>query len=434
MKPIAVVYLLSYLLSLLGNSIAAIALPLIILTTTGSALGAGTVAAATAIPAVVAGVLMGVVIDRFNRLTSSVVTDVVSALSLAALPLVALVTDLNVGWFVVFGIIGSLGDIPGMTAREALLPAIVRESGMTAERLIGLRESLGAVALVLGPAVAGTLIGIFDGTTVLWVTAATSLGAALLTLLIPRRVGAIRVGAIRGAGVVDAPITHISPAPVRGLGWQELREGWTTLFRSPFLVAVTVLGSVLGLVLASLQGLILPVYFSTTDQSALLGFVLSALAAGLLLGSGVYVIFARRVPRRVWFVVGLIGTAIGSGIIATLASAPTIFTGAFVVGVASGLFSSVIGVATLERIPDQMRGRVTGTQNAIATAAPAVGIFGAALLTEAFTLTTAAVVLAILWALTTVVALCVRSLRNLDAHRNDLISALHPEAERVAES
>jgi len=410
MKPIAVVYLSSYLLSLLGNSIAAIALPLIILTTTGSALGAGTVAAATAIPAVVAGVLMGVVIDRFNRLTSSVVTDVVSALSLAALPLVALVTDLTVGWFVLFGIIGSLGDIPGMTAREALLPAIVRESGMSAERLIGLRESLGAIALVLGPAVAGTLIGIFDGTTVLWVTAATSLGAALLTLLIPSR-----VGAIRGVGVVDAPSADHSPAAARGLGWQELREGWTTLFRSPFLVAVTVVGSVLGLVLASLQGLILPVYFSTTDQSALLGFVLSALAAGLLLGSGVYVIFARKVSRRVWFVVGVIGTAVGSGIIATLASAPTIFAGAFVVGVASGLFSSVIGVATLERIPEQMRGRVTGTQNAIATAAPAVGILGAALLTEAFTLTTAAVVLAILWALATIVSLCVRSLRDLDS-------------------
>ena len=433
MKPIAVVYLSSYLLSLLGNSIAAIALPLIILTTTGSALGAGTVAAATAIPAVVAGVLMGVVIDRFNRLTSSVVTDVVSALSLAALPLVALVTDLTVGWFVLFGIIGSLGDIPGMTAREALLPAIVRESGMSAERLIGLRESLGAIALVLGPAVAGTLIGIFDGTTVLWVTAATSLGAALLTLLIPRRVGAIResairVGRVRGAGVVDAPSADNAPAAARGLGWQELREGWNTLFRSPFLVAVTVVGSVLGLVLASLQGLILPVYFSTTDQSALLGFVLSALAAGLLLGSGVYVIFARKVSRRVWFVVGVIGTAVGSGIIATLASAPTIFAGAFVVGVASGLFSSVIGVATLERIPEQMRGRVTGTQNAIATAAPAVGILGAALLTEAFTLTTAAVVLAILWALATIVSLCVRSLRNLDR------LPLPTPVERVAES
>ncbi|EED6098059.1 MFS transporter, partial [Salmonella enterica subsp. enterica serovar Typhimurium] len=52
MKLVPVAYLASYLLSLLGNSIAGVALPLIVLQVTGSALGAGAVAAATAIPAV----------------------------------------------------------------------------------------------------------------------------------------------------------------------------------------------------------------------------------------------------------------------------------------------------------------------------------------------------------------------------------------------
>ena len=73
MKLIPFAYLASYLLSLLGNSLAGIALPLIVLQVTGSALGAGAVAAATAVPAVFAGLLMGVVIDRINRRTSSVV-------------------------------------------------------------------------------------------------------------------------------------------------------------------------------------------------------------------------------------------------------------------------------------------------------------------------------------------------------------------------
>ena len=78
MNHIPVVYLASYFLSLLGNSIASIALPLIVLQTTGSVLGAGAVAAASAIPAVLAGLFMGVVIDRINRITSSVVTDLIS--------------------------------------------------------------------------------------------------------------------------------------------------------------------------------------------------------------------------------------------------------------------------------------------------------------------------------------------------------------------
>lgn len=74
----------------------------------------------------------------------------------------------SVGWFVLSAVIGSLGDVPGLTARDALLPAVVRAGRVPAERLIGLRESLGAIALLVGPAVAGTLMALLDGSTVLW--------------------------------------------------------------------------------------------------------------------------------------------------------------------------------------------------------------------------------------------------------------------------
>lgn len=88
MSLLPVTYLSSYTLSALGNSIAAIVLPLLVLQTTGSALAAGTVAAATIVPAVLAGILMGVVIDRINRRTSSVLTDLISALAMGAFPLI----------------------------------------------------------------------------------------------------------------------------------------------------------------------------------------------------------------------------------------------------------------------------------------------------------------------------------------------------------
>ena len=73
---------------------------------------------------------LGVVIDRINRITSSVLTDLVSAAAIAALPVIDRATGLDVGWFVLFGMIGSLGDVPGMTAREALLPAVARAARM----------------------------------------------------------------------------------------------------------------------------------------------------------------------------------------------------------------------------------------------------------------------------------------------------------------
>ncbi|MBJ8340117.1 MFS transporter [Antrihabitans sp. YC3-6] len=382
MKIVPVAYLSSYLLSLLGNSIAAVALPLIVLQVTGSALSAGIVAAATAVPAVLAGLFMGVVIDRINRRTSSVVTDLVSAASVAALPVIDMITGLSVGWFVLFGIVGSLGDVPGMTARDALLPAIVRHGSIASERLVGIRESLGAGALLIGPAAAGTLMVVFDGSTLLWITATTSLVAALLTLLIPHSVGQI----------AEIPANASN-------SWTQLRDGWRVLLSSRFLVATTMLSVASMVVLAALQGLILPVYFTLEDQPGRLGFVLTALAAGMLVGGAIYAICGARIGRRTSFVAGLSGTTLGFALIATLSSTWVVFGGAFVVGLASGLFGSLLGVLMIERIPEDMKGRIMGTQNAVLTIAPSIGILGAALLTQYGSVKVAAIVLPGVWLL-----------------------------------
>lgn len=401
MNRIAFAYLASYGLSLLGNSIAAVALPLIVLQVTGSVLGAGVVAAATALPAVAAGLLMGVVIDRINRRTASVIADVVSAASIAALPLVDLTVGLSVGWFVLFGIVGSLGDVPGMTARDAVLPAIVRHGAIASERLMGIRETLGAFAMLVGPAAAGTLMVLFDGSTVLWITAATSLAAALTTLLIPHAVGS--VAASGGASAVAT-----------GGGWSQLRDGWRVLFRSPFLVATTALSLASVVVLAAYQALILPVYFTLLERPGMLGFVLTALAAGLLVGGVAYAVAGTRGRRRSWFLAGLFGSTLGFGLVASLSSVWVVLGGAFLLGLASGLFGSLVGVLMIERVPEAMRGRILGTQNAMMTAAAPVGIVAAAVLTEYAGVHVAAVGLAGVWGVALALGLFAPSLRTLE--------------------
>ncbi|MDF2560498.1 MAG: transporter [Microbacterium sp.] len=400
-------YLASYFLSLLGNSVAAVALPLIVLQATGSVLGAGILAASTAVPAVAAGLFMGVVIDRINRRTSSVVTDLVSAASLAALPIVDLVTGLDIGWFILFGVIGSLGDVPGLTAREALLPAVVRYSGVSSERLVGIREALGALALIVGPAAAGTLMALFAGSTVLWLTAAASGAAALLTLLIPGRIGTISPPADEA---------------VQASGWRMLRDGWRMLLRTPFLLVTTGLGLISVLVLAPLQGLILPVYVTLVGRPEMLGFVLSALAIGMLLGGSVFAVLGRHGDRRVWLVVGLVGNAIGFVVVGALASIEAILVGAVVIGLCGGAFGSLIGVLMIERIPDDMRGRIMGTQNALTTAAPAAGFVAAALLTEHLGVEIAALIIISPWLVALVWGLATPHLRNLERR---------PDAERA---
>ncbi|MFB9533419.1 MFS transporter [Nonomuraea roseola] len=401
MKSIPVAYLASYSLSVLGNSVAAIVLPLVVLQTTGSALGAGTVAAATVVPAVLAGLFMGVVIDRINRRTSSVVTDLVSAAAVAALPIVDMITGLSLGWFVLFGVIGALGDVPGTTAREALLPAIVRHGGVSPERITGLRESLGAIALLVGPAGAGVLVALFDGTTALWITSGTSLAAASVTLLIPHRVGAI----VTADGTAATPV---------GNAWRQLRDGWAELIRNRFVLVVTLMGTTAVIVTGALQGIILPVYFTEAEQPGLLGVVLSTIAGGTLVGGAIYAAAGRRGRRRSWFVVGVVGNAVGLAVLATLASVWMLVAGAFILGVSVGLFSSLIGVLSIERIPEHKRGRVMGTQNAFITAASPLGVFLAGALTEFTSLNIAAIAVATTWLIALIIALCARSMRNLE--------------------
>ena len=67
MRPVPVLYLASYTLSLLGNSIAAVVFPLIVLQLTGSLLATGVLVATTALPSFLAGLFAGVVLERAGK-------------------------------------------------------------------------------------------------------------------------------------------------------------------------------------------------------------------------------------------------------------------------------------------------------------------------------------------------------------------------------
>lgn len=126
--------------SLLGNSIAGVVLPLVLLAKTGDALAAGALAIICAIPQVLAGVFGGALLDRFNRRDLSVVSDLISAASIAALPIIDATVGLSFGWFVVCGIVGAVGDIPGMTARDTLLPTVIEHDKLDLQRFMGFRN------------------------------------------------------------------------------------------------------------------------------------------------------------------------------------------------------------------------------------------------------------------------------------------------------
>ncbi|WP_197429705.1 MFS transporter [Auraticoccus cholistanensis] len=395
MRRSTILFLLADAASLLGNSFIAVVLPWLVLARTGDPAAAGVVAAATAAPAVIAALVGGWVVDRVGRRRISIISDLGSALAVAAIPLVDATAGLDLGWFVLLGALGALFDVPGMTARESLLPDVARAGGMSLDRLSGVREGLFGVTFLAGPALAGLALTAFEPTAVLVVTAAASALAALCTLLIPAAVGR------RSADALAEPAAR------------QLLGGLRVVAADPLLRAVTVLSIGSAAVLGPLQALLLPAWFSTTGSSAALGLTLSALALGTLVGAGTYAVAAGRMRRRTAYLLCLLCVSTGMLLLASLAHPLVVALAMFVCGLGSGLLSPVVPVVVAGRVPESHRGRVFGVQNAVVMllAPLAVGLAGAV---AASSLEWAFYAATALWLATALYGALVPGMRSLD--------------------
>lgn len=452
-------FIASSTLSLLGNSVAGIVLPLVLLARTGDALAAGSLALICAVPQMLAGLLGGALLDRVNRRNVSVAADFISAFSVALIPVVDMVWGLNFWWFVALGLLGAVGDIPGMTARDTLLPAVVKRDDVDLQRFLGFSQSLDSLTTIVGPALAALLIGFGGEVEALWVTAALSCAAALVTCTLPRSVGAVCTtggGAVAGCGsdagasdmagleaagnTAKADGTRASDAfanmdecseqalyaeaqgrSLAAAAKASLLDGLHVLFKDDALLrASTLLTFGIVMVLGSFQGLVLPVYFTEAGQPELLGYVLSTMSGGLLIGSLAYSALALRLSKRTWFVVSLAGTAVGVAVMGVLPSYPLMLTGAAVLGFTAGPASALLGFFAYDRIPEGSRGAALGTQNALMLAAAPVAMFATSIVASAAGVAVAAAVLVVCWLAVIVLALRAKSLRELDAMPREL--------------
>ena len=106
--------------------------------------------------------------------------------------------------------------------------------------------------------------------------------AALLTLLVPARAAA----------------HDQSETPADGLRSSAgaMLHGLRLIARTPLLRAVVLLLLALAVVLAAFQGMVIPVHFAFRGEGQPVGFVLSALAAGMLVGRGLFAAAGARLP------------------------------------------------------------------------------------------------------------------------------------------
>jgi MFS family permease len=170
-----------------GNGISMVAFPWLVLQRNGSAVDASIVAMAGTLPLLVATLIAGAAVDYLGRRRVSMISDGLSALSVAAVPVLALsfgVDSVNVGVLAVLAALGAFFDPAGMTARETMLPEAARRAGWTLDHANSVYEAVFNLAYIVGPGIGGLLIATIGGVNTMWVTAGAFMLsiAAILTL------------------------------------------------------------------------------------------------------------------------------------------------------------------------------------------------------------------------------------------------------------
>src|SRR4051812_2865031 len=174
--------LLAALMAGAGNGISMIAFPWLVLQRNGSALEASIVAMAGTLPLLVATLIAGAAVDYLGRRRVSMISDALSALAVAAVPVIAMtfgVHSINVAVLAGLAALGAFFDPAGITARETMLPEAAKRAGWTLDHANSVYEATFNLAYIVGPGIGGLLITTLGGVNTMWVTA----GAFLLSIL-----------------------------------------------------------------------------------------------------------------------------------------------------------------------------------------------------------------------------------------------------------
>ncbi|HKB93330.1 MAG TPA: MFS transporter [Gaiellaceae bacterium] len=261
-------------ISQLGEQVSILAIPLTALfVLKRGALEVALLRAFSAVPFLLFSLPAGVWIDRMRRRPLMIAADVGRALSLATIPIAYWLGDLTlVQLYVVAVIHGTLtvvfdvsylSFLPGLVSRERLNEANAK--------LLGTQ----AVAQVIGPTLAGALIGA--------VGAAVAVVANSVTY------------AASGAFVLHIRGREEMPEPARTRKRDELLEGIRYVFGQPNLRTLTVWTSLWNLFTSGFFAIEVVYFVRTLHWSATkIGIVLALASSGLLLGAAVNERLARR--------------------------------------------------------------------------------------------------------------------------------------------
>lgn len=356
--------LASEAVSITGNRLTQLAIPWFVLQTTGSVAQTGLVGFFSLLPFVLSSALGGVIVDRLGLRRASIAADLASGASVLCIPLLYHTVGLPLAALLALVFAGALLDAPGVTAREALLPDLVKTAGTTLERGTSLHDGVSRAASMLGAPLAGVLIALLGPANVLILDAATFAVSALLMR----------------AFVPAPPPRDAEAATERYLA--QLREGFGFVWRTPLVRAMVVMVLITNMLDAAMGGVLMPVYADRVlDSVVALGLMSGGMGLTAFLGTLVFAWIGHRLPRVSTLVAGFtLGGPSRFFFLAALPGVGPAIAGFTIAGLGIGVVNPILGTLQYERVPERLRARVFGAVSAgVLAGAPVGALLGAAL-------------------------------------------------------
>ncbi|HEX6357574.1 MFS transporter [Actinophytocola sp.] len=332
-------------ISSVGDGMTFVALSWLVLAQPDGTSGLGLLGVCYTAPVLVGGLLVGPVLDRFDKRVVLVVDSLLRAAAVASVPVTSMLGG-TPSWlpFAVAATYGLLKMVP-LAGFPAAIPQLVAERELEAANAL---ESMSfSVAFVVGPALAGLLVNAAGPEVVLAVDGVSFLVFAL------------------AAATVREPLSPVITSKARRPSLAGLRRDRVIVTTTIAFMAFNIAEGMLLVTTPWLAKNHLP------GGAATLGLLLAALAAGEIAGAAL----AGRRQRSLVAGIAVAQAGAALGFLGLLATPNHILVGAgfFVVGALSAPMTVWAQSLRMRRIPAELHGRAFATLRTLMQGTPPVG-------------------------------------------------------------
>jgi MFS family permease len=377
----------------------------LVYTLTSSAIDLAWVTMSFMVPTVLFSLYGGVLADRLQKKKVIVWAQALNCLATVVMAFIIFSEQVTFWDFIYFGFFNGTILALSMPARQAFVPELIEEKLVFAA--MGLNTAGWNLARIIGPAFAGLLIALIAGGDK---TSHFGVGVVYIVIAVLYFISAITMLLIDKSGRVKRDS--------KGTAWEDMREGVSYVFANP-----PVLGLIVLSIIPFLFGMPLTTLLPAFNEEILgghaddLGFLVSAMGVGAIIGSFMMATMGDLKRKGVWLII----TCVGWGAVTSLFGMSQTYTFAVVVIAAVGWFSSWNmsmnrGMMQMQ-IDNQMRGRVMSIDMMSHGLMP-LGVFPISWIAENYDVGTALVVSGAVFVMLTLLSvLFIPSVRTTDRGR-----------------